>query len=158
MSTNETGRVTLKNLKHSEFASQETPCFEATVYVDGKRVGKAFNDGQGSAHRYDPFSIEKTLNEIAATLPPMDMSDYGMDPVQQDADLMISCLVEDEVMRRRIARMTATKTYVRKPGQQYKKGEWTVIKGKTDEARIKAVKDRYGAEVIILGHNHQDLE
>lgn len=158
MSTNNTGRVTLKNLKYSEFASQETLCFEATIYVDGKRVGKAFNEGQGGAHHYDPYGIEQVLNEIAAALPPMDMSEFGMDPVKQDADLMISCLVDDEVTRRKIARMTATKTYLRKPGEQYKKGEWTVLKGKTDEARIKAVQDRYGAEVIILGHNHQDLE
>lgn len=158
MSTNNTGRVTLKNLKYSDFASEETPCFEATIYVDGKRVGKAFNDGKGSAHRYDPFSIEKALNEIAAALPPMDMSEYGMGPIQQDADLMISCLVEDEVTRRKIARMTATNTYLRKPGEKYKKGEWTVLKGMTDEARIKAVQDRFGAEVIILGHNHRGLE
>jgi hypothetical protein len=157
MSTNNNERVTIKNLKYSEFSSHETPCFEATIYVDGKRVGKAFNEGQGGPHHYYPFDIQKVLNEIASALPPMDMSEYGLDPVNQDADLMISCMVDDEVTRRKIARMTATKTYLRKPGEKYTKGEWTVLKGKTDEARIKAVKDRYGADVIILSHNQKDL-
>ncbi len=37
----------LKNVKHSEFASQETHCYEATLYVDGKRFCIVGNDGHG---------------------------------------------------------------------------------------------------------------
>jgi hypothetical protein len=39
--------ITLKNVKHSEFASHETNCFEATVYWNGKKAGYAENSGQG---------------------------------------------------------------------------------------------------------------
>ncbi len=39
--------ITLKNVKHSEFASHETFCFEATVYKDGKRWCFASSDGSG---------------------------------------------------------------------------------------------------------------
>ncbi len=39
--------ITLKNFKHAAFASQETYCFEATVYIDGKKAGTASNDGHG---------------------------------------------------------------------------------------------------------------
>ncbi len=46
-------KLTLKNVKHSEFASQETNCFEATVYADGKPMFIASNDGQGGSNRYD---------------------------------------------------------------------------------------------------------
>ena len=39
--------ITLKNFKHAAFASQETYCFEATVYIDGKKAGTASNEGHG---------------------------------------------------------------------------------------------------------------
>ena len=39
-------KITLKNVKYSEFASQETYCFEATIYLDGKKAGQVRNDGQ----------------------------------------------------------------------------------------------------------------
>jgi len=39
--------ISIKGLKQSEFASRETHCFEATVYVNGKRSFSAQNDGWG---------------------------------------------------------------------------------------------------------------
>lgn len=39
--------LTIKNVKHSEFASHETNCFECSVYWDAKKVGYAENSGQG---------------------------------------------------------------------------------------------------------------
>ena len=46
--------IELKNFKHSEFMSQETHAFEATVWVDGKRAFTAENDGHGGADFYLP--------------------------------------------------------------------------------------------------------
>ena len=45
--------ITLKNVKHYESMSEETYCFEASLYVDGKRVGRVSNVGQGGCHDYD---------------------------------------------------------------------------------------------------------
>lgn len=39
--------ITLKNLKVIKCMSEETTCFQATVYVDGKKAGTAQNDGHG---------------------------------------------------------------------------------------------------------------
>lgn len=47
--------ITVKNLKHAEFASEETYCFEATVYVDNERFCLASNDGHGGCDRYEPL-------------------------------------------------------------------------------------------------------
>ncbi len=44
--------ITVKNLKYAAFASEETHCFEATVYVDGKPFCKAKNDGHGGCDMY----------------------------------------------------------------------------------------------------------
>lgn len=40
-------RITLKSVKVAQFASEETLCFQASVYLDGKRVAVASNDGRG---------------------------------------------------------------------------------------------------------------
>jgi len=48
-------KIELKNFKHAEFASHETHCYEATVWVDGKRAFYASNDGHGGADFYEPL-------------------------------------------------------------------------------------------------------
>lgn len=37
----------LKNIKYSNFASQETHCYEASLYFKGKKVATVSNDGHG---------------------------------------------------------------------------------------------------------------
>lgn len=46
----------IKNLKHAGFASQETHCFEATLYVDGKKFCQVTNDGHGGCDNYYPVT------------------------------------------------------------------------------------------------------
>ena len=38
-------RVSLRNLKIADFASEETLCFSATVLLDGQPIAEARNDG-----------------------------------------------------------------------------------------------------------------
>tara|TARA_R100001126_G_scaffold99413_2_gene74974 strand:- start:2994 stop:3542 length:549 start_codon:yes stop_codon:yes gene_type:complete len=45
--------ILLKNIKHYESMSEETYCFEANLYVDGKKVGRVSNRGKGGCHDYD---------------------------------------------------------------------------------------------------------
>lgn len=40
-------KITLKNLKVAKFMSQETLCYQATIYVDDKKAGTAENEGHG---------------------------------------------------------------------------------------------------------------
>lgn len=63
-------KVEIRNVKYSEWSSHETNCFNASVYIDGKRVGTARNDGSGGPNFYHPHSVEEALNQYAATLPP----------------------------------------------------------------------------------------
>jgi hypothetical protein len=42
-------RITLKNLKVADFASEETLCFTATVVFDGTPIAEARNDGHGGS-------------------------------------------------------------------------------------------------------------
>jgi hypothetical protein len=62
-------KIEVRNLKFSAFASQETNCFEATLYIDDQRVGTARNSGHGGATHIEPRECEVRLNTHAATLP-----------------------------------------------------------------------------------------
>ena len=57
------GRVTVKNCKIMTSMSEETLCFTASVYFDGKKIGTADNRGHGGPGNFDPkdASVSETL-------------------------------------------------------------------------------------------------
>ena len=62
-------KIELKNINHSEFASHETFCYEANLYVNGKPFAHVSNDGQGSAdylYRDDRFLDGEAWNKCHA--------------------------------------------------------------------------------------------
>lgn len=151
--------VTIKNLKFSEFASHETHCFQASVYINGVRKGLASNEGYGGPNNYDPWSLHDELAAIAKDLPPCDMTEFGSkEPLPQSPDIIIGDLVDAELARKKIARMVATKTWFRKPGEKYQPGEWSYLTAKTSPQTIAYVQKKYGADAVILGHNHHTLD
>jgi len=67
----------IKNVKTAEFASEETVCFEATLYVDGKSVGGVSNRGHGGPNSYSMNNDEyKKHNESIQTWAHEHMLDY----------------------------------------------------------------------------------
>jgi hypothetical protein len=52
-------KLELKNIKHTEWASQETLCYEAALYVNGKPVALVSNDGHGGCDREYPHPKHK---------------------------------------------------------------------------------------------------
>ena len=54
-------KLELKNIKHTAWASEETHCYQASLYVDGKPVAIVSNDGHGGPDRtgiHGNFSLE----------------------------------------------------------------------------------------------------
>ena len=49
----------LKNLSHNATFSEETHCFRASVYINGKRMFTASNSGNGGANSYSPPDFGK---------------------------------------------------------------------------------------------------
>ena len=45
--------IQLKNIKVMEQLSEETRCYTASVYLDGKRIGQVSNRGHGGCDEYD---------------------------------------------------------------------------------------------------------
>ena len=95
-------QISIKNLKHSVFASRETTCFEATVYVNGIKTFLASNDGQGGSNRYYPVSGKSNqdiqpVSDWAKTLPKVE-TEFG--DLDDDLDFYISRLVDREISKR----------------------------------------------------------
>jgi hypothetical protein len=55
-------KIELKNIKHSAWASHETHCYQATLYVDGVRWGTVSNQGHGGCD--DLHGENKSYDEI----------------------------------------------------------------------------------------------
>tara|TARA_R100001377_G_scaffold63866_1_gene39459 strand:- start:257 stop:847 length:591 start_codon:yes stop_codon:yes gene_type:complete len=51
--------ISIKGLRLSKDFSEETHCFQATVYIDGKRAFVAHNEGHGGANYYAPHGVSK---------------------------------------------------------------------------------------------------
>jgi hypothetical protein len=108
-------KIEIKNLKHSEFASHETNCFEASVYVDGKRIGVVSNDGQGGCNSYShPHKIWAPIEDYAKTLPPIKYT-LIKDGVSTEVDLpidmdsVIGDLVTDALYARDLKRQMSSR-------------------------------------------------
>jgi hypothetical protein len=88
-------KIELKNLKVSPHLSQETNAFTADIWLDGKRVGHARNQGHGGNTDIcieDPTTRQR-LQDWCKAQPPVPSS-YGGDPLPMDDELYIDRLVE----------------------------------------------------------------
>ena len=62
-------KIELKNIKYAAFASQETSCYEAAIYIDGKKAGVVENNGHGGSDNVHPWQLANQIDEYAKTLP-----------------------------------------------------------------------------------------
>ena len=103
-------KIELKNIKHSEFASHETHCYQATIYINGKRVGTVENDGRGGCDFVHPPSVAHQINEYAKTLPKrvckfIDPDTGKLAELEQDCETIFGELVNDWLKAKDLKRM-----------------------------------------------------
>jgi hypothetical protein len=84
-------KLELKNVKINEAFSEETLMFKADLYVNGKKVGYANNDGRGGCTFYNAYSIElrpllTQAEEYCKTLPSKFVT-YGERTIEIKSDL-----------------------------------------------------------------------
>lgn len=111
----------LKNVQYFAAASEETPCFVAAIYVDGKKAGTAKNQGYGGPTMVSPLSLSQQLEEYGATLPPakLDMGNGTEVDIKQSAEILIGHLLDKFLMQRDLRRLLAKRvlyTQRDKPG------------------------------------------
>ena len=141
--------ITLKNIKHFEEGSQETNCFVASLYVDGKRFGTVENAGRGGCDDVRPLNggwsavkeLEKAINEA-----------------NPDLNLEIICanLVEEFLVKKDLNRLLKKIAYI-KPNE---KGIFTLPpRYKPTAAMIAEIKERaFWAKDVIFLHDLPEAE
>lgn len=127
--------LTIKNLKFAEFASEETLCFEATLYVDGKSVGHVRNAGKGGPNEYDSWDTERELIALVKAAN-IQVKAYGT-TLTKDLDWIVGDLVNEALL---IKDAKALRTKVAKKGNY-----------KPEQIRI----FHWGDHLMARGVNHQ---
>ena len=95
-------KVELKNVKIHRDMSEETTCFSATLYIDGRRAALIKNCGSGGGHNIHFLpgmgNLSRRFNEWVDKQPPFDLGDGQTVPA--GVDMVISDLLEQyETMR-----------------------------------------------------------
>ena len=100
--------IKLKKIHISERLSEETTAFAADIYVDGKHVGYAKNDGRGGCTEYHALDRETRVileraEEHCKTLPPKHYpAEHGMQAFDIDMNLevFIDDLIQQEIVKK----------------------------------------------------------
>lgn len=141
--------ITLKNITVNERLSDETNCFSASLYVDGKKIGVVSNHGTGGPDNFDgdweAFNNAETWlkeNKPAVTL-------FDDHTIPMDMELYVGELVEDWRLTRDIKKDLKGKVLFIKPGEPgiqavSWKGTRTV-----DERHVNAVAAKYPDATIL---------
>ncbi len=137
--------IELKNLKYAAFASEETHCYEATLYVDGKAWGIVSNEGRGGcdyfrgANGRTNADMEALNKQIAATFPP-----YEFDGQSLPYDLEMICgeLVDQWLIERDFRKAMKNAVLFTKPDVA---GIWQikVRKPNSHAATLAAIKAKF---------------
>ena len=119
-------RIELKNIKHTAWASEETHCYQATLYVDGEKWGQVSNDGHGGCDRFygengrDNYDIAHLNKVIGETFPPYD---FGGGLLKQDLEIVCGDLVNEWLRDKEFTKAMKSKVLFVKPDTQ---GVWQV--------------------------------
>lgn len=119
-------RIELKNIKHTAWASEETHCYQATLYVDGEKWGTVSNQGHGGPDDFHGvngkgYADLKELNAlIGETLPPYD---FGGGLLRQDLEIVCGDMVNQWLRDKEFTKAMKGKVLFTHPD---KDGVWEV--------------------------------
>lgn len=135
-------KIEIRNIKINKRLSEETTCFSLSLYVDGKFIGSASNNGLGGGNLYHfiDHASEKAFNAHWASLPPvvLDGQEYPM-----DADLFTASLLETHQNRK----LCRTKTVFRLHSE---KGQWMVLQKRFTPGVKTMLQQTYGANLVEI--------
>jgi len=164
-------RITLKGIKHAAFASEETHCFQATVYFDNKKVGTVSNEGRGGCD-YEYPTDKKGWTEMVGyikTLPPVvsdnpDLADEDGTPFSMRQSLENICcdIVNDWLVVKSFKRDFSTKLMFTKTPEdrevyQYSLKQRGYAKPVLVDHFTKLLAEKHPQAVILNNLNDSDL-
>ena len=112
--------IELKNIKHTAWMSEETHCYQATLYVDGVKWGTVSNQGHGGCDdlhgenkSYD--EIKELNDRIEETYEPYQYEGYTL---KKDLDMVCADLVNQWLRDKDFNRAMKSKVLFTKPDTQ----------------------------------------
>ena len=105
-------KLQLKAIKHTEWASEETHCYQASLYIDGKPVAIVSNDGHGGCDRDyahpkfkgDYRATMKAVHEYFKSLPNTDACNLFPDGMAQQLEYWCGDQVNQWLSERELKR------------------------------------------------------
>ncbi len=145
-------KIELKNIKHSAFASEETHCYQATVYVDGKRWAIVGNDGHGGCDYLRPLKGDRA-NKIYAEAGELEKRIKATYPKvggewEESLESICFALLNDHLVTRYIERTLRTKVCALVKGGQILCWKRSARDGLAFRAEIEANQRGKGAPVV----------
>lgn len=136
----------LKNVKIHHGLSEETYCYTASLYLNGKKVADCSNHGTGGPDDYHWVSPEAKEEVLAITraLHP-EASQYSV-----SVEFVVGDLLNKYEENRKLQRLMKKETLFRIPGETYEEGEYNRVKVKFDGVVKNVLVSKYGPQVFIL--------
>ena len=148
--------IEVKSVKIAQHMSEETLAFTASLWVNGKRVGYLKNTGQGGPTNIDLY-IMKDGGIVRSDYTFDDLDEYVKESHSDleycDVEFFLYSLVCDEDERRENKKLCRKGTVIRKPGCEYKEGEYEMYKiPYTPEFAVR-IRKELGEDTYILNEH-----
>jgi hypothetical protein len=162
-------KIELKKLKVFEEMSEETTAFVADLWINGKKVAYAKNDGHGGCTFYNAYPEQRELlaeaEAYCQSLPPHVTEFMGKEmSIDQNLEFVIDCLVSEKENEKFIkARDKACiKNFVYGTKNQYNMRGWKKIKNLNEipyahlqRVYDSVVRDIKGTDKVIFNTEEQ---
>ena len=155
-------KLELKNIKYFESMSEETPCYDATVYVNGKRAIRVSNRGCGACDSQDVYPqfldewIEKaegkklleTLNEYCFKTFGTEKTDWG--EIEYDLEHWCQKQLFINQDRKLLKRKMKNNVMFFENKEDLSEGQYYMIKIQNNVMGLIAyIKDKYPQSIIL---------
>jgi hypothetical protein len=141
-------QLSLKSLKIHADMSEETTCFSATIYANGKKAGTVRNEGRGGSHNYywENPSLGQEIEKWANQQP----TEFDFDKIGQ----IIDNLVMNADILASLKRRTKNVTWFRLKGDAPK--DWRIVKAPFTPAVKTFLTNKYPNIEIIANENLEE--
>lgn len=141
-------KIELKNIKHMASLSEETLCYNASLYVDGKKIGQVSNHGHGGPDMFhgDQQAFDRAgtwLKEKTETV------DVGEMSIPNDMEIHCGNLVNNWLMEKDLKKTLRNRVlYVEKDSKDIYQIKWKGVR-KIEERHIAAAASKHPNATIL---------
>jgi hypothetical protein len=143
-----TMKIELKNVKHFASMSEETECYNATLYIDGAKAGVVSNRGHGGP---DDFHGDRALFAQADEWCKANLPRWSMGDETHETDLEMHCgeLLNEHLAAKELRRALKSKVLTSRPGgTEVYQSSWKGVKA-IEAKHIAAVRKAHPDDIIL---------